>query len=114
MESSQELNQTQPESWGGKMSEAVASSNIFKWTRGTFIFELHWVGSAIQFVSCARLRTQLTRLTTELTVEAADGLIALEKCPTQDLQLAAGHAQGPCGLYGVGKVLTHDGPIALT
>src|SRR5258708_28388170 len=56
------------------MSEAVASSNIFKRTRGTFIFELHWVGSAIQFVGCARLRTQFTRLRTELTVEAAEGL----------------------------------------
>src|SRR5260221_7077975 len=59
---------------GGKMSEAVASSNIFKWTRGTFIFELHWVGSTIQFVSCTRLRTQFTHLRTELTVEVAEGL----------------------------------------
>src|SRR5258707_3186590 len=46
----------------------------FKRTWGTFIFELHWVGSAIQFVGCARLRTQFTRLRTELTVEAAEGL----------------------------------------
>src|SRR6266436_9308968 len=41
---------------------------------GTFIFQLHWVGSAIQFVSCARLRTQFTHLRTELMVEAAEGL----------------------------------------
>src|SRR5260221_7829022 len=73
---------------GGKMSEAVASSNIFKRTQltgrhsngpGTFIFELHWVGSAIQFVGCARLRTQFTRLRTELMVEVAEGLYCTGK-----------------------------------
>src|SRR5258707_2193771 len=74
---------------GGKMSEVVASSNIFKWTQGTFIFELHWVGSAIQFVGCTCLRTQFTHLRTELTVEAADGLYCSGKMSdpgqTQDL-----------------------------
>src|SRR5258706_938598 len=61
------------------MSEAVASSNIFKQTQGTFIFKLHWVGSAIQFVSCTHLRTQFTHLRTELTVEAAEGLYCTGK-----------------------------------
>src|SRR5260370_22123735 len=51
----------------------------FKRTQGTFIFELHWVGSAIQFVSCAHLRTQFTCLRTELTVEAAEGLYCTGK-----------------------------------
>ena len=46
----------------------------FKQTWGTFIFELHWVSSAIQFVGCAHLRTQFTHLRTELTVEVAEGL----------------------------------------
>src|SRR5260221_97359 len=77
---------------GGKMLEAVTSSNIFKRTQptgghsmgiqtdlGTFIFELHWVGSAIQFVGCTRLRTQFTRLRTELTVEVAEGLYCTGK-----------------------------------
>src|SRR5260370_39786088 len=61
------------------MLEGVASSNIFKWTWGTFIFELHWVSSAIQFVGCACLRTQFTHLRTELTVEAAEGLYCTGK-----------------------------------
>src|SRR5258708_1192184 len=51
----------------------------FKQTWGTFIFELHWVGSTIQFVSCACLRTQFTHLRTELTVEAAEGLYCTGK-----------------------------------
>src|SRR5258708_26781192 len=51
----------------------------FKQTWGTFIFELHWVGSAIQFVGCTRLRTQFTCLRTELTVEAAEGLYCTGK-----------------------------------
>ena len=46
----------------------------FKWTQGTFIFKLHWVGSTIQFDGCACLRTQFTHLRTELTVEVAEGL----------------------------------------
>src|SRR5260370_35950445 len=61
------------------MLEGVASSNIFKWSWGTFIFELHWVSSTIQFVSCAHLRTQFTCLRTELTVEAAEGLYCTGK-----------------------------------
>ena len=80
-----ELNWTQPESWGGKMSEAVASSNIFKWTQLT---PRHWVlekhqkrlllamysngpgylyfraslGRFHRTISCTHLRTQCTRL----------------------------------------------------
>src|SRR5260221_5191537 len=51
----------------------------FKQTQGTFIFELHWFGSTIQFVGCAHLRTQFTCLRTELTVEAAEGLYCTGK-----------------------------------
>src|SRR5258708_11165935 len=49
----------------------VRSSHFFQHIQmdpGTFIFELHWVSSAIQYVSCAHLRTQLTHLRTELMV----------------------------------------------
>ena len=98
---------------GGKMSEVVTSSNIFKWTWGTFIFELHWVGSTIQFDSCTRLRTQFTHLRTELTVEVVRDFIAVEKCRTQDIQLEAGNSQAPWGLYGVEKCRTQDGPSRL-
>src|SRR5258708_6743469 len=38
-------------------SRLVGIQWAFKWTRGTFIFKLHWVVSAIQFVGCFRLRT---------------------------------------------------------
>src|SRR5258708_29050927 len=55
-------------------SQLVGIQWAFKQTQGTFIFELHWVGSAIQFVGCAHLRTQFTCLRTELTVEVAEGL----------------------------------------
>ena len=60
-------------------SRLVGIQWAFKRTRGTFIFKLHWVGSTIQFVSCACLRTQFTRLRTELTVEAAEGLYCTGK-----------------------------------
>src|SRR5258705_10923969 len=60
-------------------SRLVGIQWAFKQTWGTFIFELHWVGSAIQFDSCTRLRTQFTHLRTELTVEAAEGLYCTGK-----------------------------------
>ena len=76
-------------------SQLVGIQWAFKWTQGTFIFELHWVSSAIQFVGCAHLRTQFTRLRTELTVEVVRDFIAVEKCRTQDIQLEAGNSQAP-------------------
>src|SRR5258707_7690812 len=79
---------------GGKMSEAVASSNIFKQTWGTFIFELHWVGSAIQFVGCAHLRTQFTHLRTELMVEAAEGLYCSGKMSDPGHSIGSGRLPG--------------------
>src|SRR5258708_26540165 len=69
--------------YSNRPSRLVGIQWAFKRTRGTFIFELHWVGSAIQFDGCARLRTQFTRLRTELTVEVLRDFIALEKCWTQ-------------------------------
>src|SRR5258708_35998859 len=62
-------------------SRLVGIQWAFKWTWGTFIFELHWVGSAIQFVGSARLRTQFTRFRTEFALEAAEGLYCTAKMP---------------------------------
>src|SRR6266436_1146600 len=70
-------------------SQLVGIQWAFKQTQGTFIFKLHWVGSAIQFDGCAHLRTQFTCLRTELTVEVVRDFIALEKCWTQDIQSEA-------------------------
>src|SRR5258705_2552956 len=112
---------------GGKMLEAVTSSNIFKWTQptgghsmgiqtdlGTFIFELHWVGSAIQFVGCTRLRTQFTCLRTELTVEVAEGLYCSGKMSdpgwTQLTHVGIQTDLGPLFSSFTGSVL-HDSPI---
>ncbi len=71
--------------YSNRPSWLVGIQWAFKWTQGTFIFELHWVSSAIQFDSCTCLRTQFTRLRTELTVEAVRDFIALEKCQTQGI-----------------------------
>ncbi len=60
-------------------SQLVGIQWAFKWTWGTFIFELHWVSSAIQFVGCTCLRTQFTHLRTELMVEVAEGLYCTGK-----------------------------------
>src|SRR6266446_8446869 len=101
---------------GGKMLEAVASSNIFKWTWGTFIFELHWVSSAIQFVGCAHLRTQFTCLRTELTVEAAEGLYCSGKMSDPGHSIRSGQLPGSLRTVWSGKMsdpgwtqLTHVG-----
>src|SRR6266436_2436238 len=124
MESSQELNQTQPESRGWKnvgsghffqhIQMDPADWWAFKWTRGTFIFELHWVGSAIQFVGCARLRTQFTRLRTELTVEVAEGLYCSGKMSdpgwTQPTHVGIQTDPGPLFSSFTGSVL-HDSSI---
>src|SRR5258706_9925834 len=76
-------------------SQLVGIQWAFKWTWGTFIFELHWVSSAIQFDDCTHLRTQFSHLRTELTVEVVRDFIALEKCRTQDIQSEAGDSQAP-------------------
>src|SRR5258705_13931788 len=86
------------------MSEVVASSNIFKWTQGTFIFELHWVSSAIQFVGCAHLRTQFTRLRTELTVEAAEGLYCTGKMSDPGHSIRSGRLPGSLRTLWSGKM----------
>ena len=114
MESSQELNQTQPESWGwknvgsGRFFQHIQTDPAdwwaFKWTWGTFIFELHWVGSAIQFVGCARLRTQFTRLRTELTVEAAEGLYCTGKMLDPGHSIGSGRLPGSLRTVWSGKM----------
>ena len=71
---------------------------------GTFIFELHWVGSAIQFVSCARLRTQFTCLRTELTVEAAEGLYCSGKMSDPGHSIGNGQLPGSLRTVWSGKM----------
>src|SRR5260370_23767925 len=97
-------------------SRLVGIQWAFKRTRGTFIFELHWVGSAIQFVGCARLRTQFTRLRTELTVEAAEGLYCTGKMSDPGHSIRSGRLPGSLRTLWSGKMsdpgwtqLTHVG-----
>ena len=76
----------------------------FKQTWGTFIFELHWVGSTIQFVGCACLRTQFTRLRTELTVEAAEGLYCSGKMSDPGHSIRSGQLPGSLRTVWSGKM----------
>ncbi len=82
----------------------------------TFISQLHWVGSAIQFVGCARLRTQFTHLRTELTVEAAEGLYCTGKMSDPGHSIGSGRLPGSLRTVWSGKMsvpgwtqLTHVG-----
>src|SRR6266481_3197815 len=76
----------------------------FKWTQGTFIFKLHWVGSTIQFVGCTRLRTQFTHLRTELTVEVAEGLYCTGKMLDPGHSIGSGQLPGSLRTVWSGKM----------
>src|SRR5258707_4955406 len=48
--------------YSNRPSLLVGIQWAFKQTQGTFIFELHWVGSTIKFDRCTHFRTRLTTL----------------------------------------------------
>ena len=102
--------------YSNRPSQLVGIQWAFKWTQGTFIFELHWVSSAIQFVGCTCLRTQFTHLRTELTVEAAEGLYCTGKMSDPGHWIRSGWLPGSLRTLWSGKMsdpgwtqLTHVG-----
>src|SRR5258708_20402802 len=90
--------------YSNRSSQLVGIQWAFKWTWGTFIFELHWVGSTIQFVSCAHLRTQFTRLRTELKVEAAEGFYCTGKMLDPGHSIGSGQLPGSLRTLWSGKM----------
>src|SRR5258705_12325209 len=97
-------------------SQLVGIQWAFKQTQGTFIFKLHWVGSTIQFVSHAHLRTQFTHLRTELTVEVAERLYCSGKMLDPGHSIRSGQLPGSLRTVWSGKMsdpgwtqLTHVG-----